>query len=76
MTRVIEMPQRCDEPKAPPLAGYGDIMSAKEVSEATGICERVVRARLADGTLPGVKIGCRWVVPKNKLIDRLGLGAA
>lgn len=56
-----------------PLTSYGEVLSVKDVCEITGWCRRVVCAYLASGKIPGVKVGSRWAVPKQKLIECLGM---
>lgn len=71
---TLNLPTNKEGSTAPePLADYGELLSANEVCELTGLSGRVVRAYLAAGKLPGVKIGARWIVPKQKLIEYLGM---
>lgn len=75
MAKVIPMGKPRGD-TAPPLAKYGDVLSVADVCELTGWCGRVVREYCGSGKIPAVKIGSRWVIPKQKLIEAMGLGVA
>ncbi len=66
----------CAEESYEPLAKYGDVLTVAGVSKELGISQKVVREYCAAGKLPGVKIGPMWRIPKCKLIEAMGLGAA
>lgn len=55
------------------LSNYGELLSVGDVSKITGLCTRSVRHYLQNGYLPGVKVGARWIISKQKLIDFFGM---
>lgn len=59
-----------------PFAEYGDVLTVAEVSRILSVSERVVREHCVSGELPGVKIGPLWRIPKQRLVDLLGLRTA
>lgn len=74
MTAVIKAyANTATEKEVQPLAAYGDLLNVADVCELTGLCGRVVRDYLAKGYLPGVKVGSRWIIPKQKLIEYLDM---
>ena len=58
------------------LAGYPDLLTVQHVREITGVSEQTVRREIAEGRLPGCRIGRRLFVPKCKLIEHALGGAA
>lgn len=54
------------------LSGYGDFLTVSDVCEVTGLSSQTVRKRCADGTLPGVRIGRRWFVSKDRFVGMFG----
>lgn len=84
MAKLIEMPRspsaeaRPAQDKgveAPPdgLGDCGEVLSVAEVGKVLPLSEKVIREYCAAGKLPGVKIGSRWVIPKRRLIEALGM---
>lgn len=61
------------KPEVKPFDKYGDVLAVADVSGELGISQKVVREYCAAGKLPGVKIGSRWVIPKRRLIEALGM---
>lgn len=48
------------------LSSCPDLLSTKDIHELTKLNEQNIRRLLASGSLPGVKIGARWFVPKTE----------
>lgn len=84
MTKLIEMPR---SPSAgarlaqhegvgvspEKLEECGEVLSVADVGRVLPLSEKVIREYCATGKLPGVKIGSRWVIPKCRLIEALGM---
>lgn len=51
------------------LAGEPELLTVQRMHEITGVSEQVIRKEIADGRLPGCKIGRRLFVPKHKFIE-------
>ena len=51
------------------FASYPDLLSPAHLSEITGQCEATMRAMCAKGSLPAVKVGKRWYVPKPVMVE-------
>lgn len=62
--RIVPLPSKSDM-----LAGYSDLLSVKDMREITGVSEQTIRKEIAEGRLPGCKIGRRLFVPKCRLIE-------
>jgi len=45
--------------------------TVKDVSEVLGISLRTTYVVMRDGTLPGIRLGTRWLVPRQALEERL-----
>lgn len=58
------------------LAGYPDLLTVQHVREITGVSEQVIRKEIAEGRLPGCRIGRRLFVPKCSFIEHAMGGAA
>ncbi|WP_288323443.1 helix-turn-helix domain-containing protein [uncultured Eggerthella sp.] len=58
------------------LAGYPDLLTIQHVREITGVSEQVIRKEIAEGRLPGCRIGRRLFVPKCSFIEHAMGGAA
>lgn len=58
-------------PSKPPdmLAGYPDLLSVKDMREITGVSEQTIRKEIAEGRLPGCRVGRRLLVPKCRFIE-------
>jgi excisionase family DNA binding protein len=46
-------------------------LTVAEVAEQLRTCERTIRNRLRDGTLPGRRVGRRWLVDRVELARHL-----
>lgn len=50
-----------------------DVATPAEVAQALGMGRTAVYAALRSGDLPAARIGGRWCIPKQRLLERLGL---
>lgn len=62
---------RGEEPRM--FEGYGDLLTVEDVSEVTGLSRQTVRACMAGGQIPAVKIGRRWFSPRARLAEMAGV---
>lgn len=68
--RVVRPPETARRPE--PFAGYGDLLSVRDLCALTGLSAQTVRAACASGQLPAVKIGRAWFCPKSRLAEYVG----
>ena len=54
------------------LGRFPDMLTVSDVCEVTGLSSQTVRKRCADGTFPGVRIGRRWFVSKDRFVGMFG----
>ena len=52
---------------------YGDLLTVEDLCEVTGLSRQTVRACMAGGQIPAVKIGRRWFSPKARLAEMTGV---
>ena len=48
---------------------YPDILTAQQVCTALSLGKNMVYAMLADGTIPSVRVGTKYLIPKIYLIE-------
>lgn len=58
------------------LAGEPELLTVQRMHEITGVSKQVIRKEIAEGRLPGCKIGRRLFVPKHKFIEYANGGIA
>lgn len=58
------------------LAGEPELLTVQRMHEITGVSEQVIRKEIAEGRLPGCKIGRRLFVPKHMFVEYATGGAA
>ncbi|MEA5020767.1 MAG: helix-turn-helix domain-containing protein [Gordonibacter sp.] len=51
------------------LAAEPELLTVQRMHELTGVSKQVIRKEIAEGRLPGCKIGRRFFVPKYKFIE-------
>ena len=51
------------------LADYPDLLSVQHLFEITGLSDQTIRREIAEGRLPGCRIGRRLFVPKCSFIE-------
>jgi len=51
-------------------------MTVREASQATGIAERTLRRRIAEGEIQGALNGHRWLIKVSSLARHLGIDPA
>ena len=51
------------------LADYPDLLSVQHLCEITGLSDQTIRREIAEGRLPGCRIGRRRFVPKCSFIE-------
>lgn len=51
------------------LANEPELLTVQRMHELTGVSTQVIRKEIAEGRLPGCKIGRRLFVPKHKFIE-------
>ena len=49
--------------------GYPDLLTPQHIAEITGQCQATIRSLCISNALPAVRIGRRWYVPKQDLIE-------
>jgi len=45
----------------------GDVLSVAETARLLGLSVNTTYAYLADGTIPGRRVGRRWIIPRARL---------
>jgi excisionase family DNA binding protein len=70
-------PGRSNKSHATPT-GLPALLTIGQVADATGLCDKTIRRRIADGTLRGVRIGPRMIrIERDSVLAILQpLGAA
>ncbi|MEG0419034.1 MAG: helix-turn-helix domain-containing protein [Gordonibacter sp.] len=58
------------------LAAEPELLTVQRMHELTGVSEQVIRKEIAEGRLPGCKIGRRLFVPKHLFVEYATGGAA
>ena len=58
------------------LKGYPEIMSVEETSAALGVSTKTVYKMLKNGTIPNMKVGRSYRVPKVHLLSFLKINMA
>lgn len=53
------------------LADESELLTVQRIHEITGVSEQVIRKEIAEGRLPGCKIGRRLFVPKHLFIEHV-----
>ncbi len=62
---------------AKPLTDLPAVLSAEDIAAALHVKPQRARQHLAAGAFPGaVKIGKRWLLPRERFLEALGVGAA
>lgn len=74
--RMVYLSERPPADAPEMLAGYPDLLTVQHVREISGVSEQTIRREIAEGRLPGCRIGRRLFVPKFKLIEHAMGGAA
>ncbi len=50
-------------------------LNLREAAALARVCHVTMRRMLLAGTVPGLRVGRRWVIPRDKLIEALENGA-
>ncbi|MEG0791958.1 MAG: helix-turn-helix domain-containing protein [Gordonibacter sp.] len=58
------------------LAGEQELLTVQRMHELTGVSKQVIRKEIAEGRLPGCKIGRRLFVPKHLFVEYATGGVA
>lgn len=67
--RMVYLSERPPADVPEMLAGYPDLLTVQHMNEITGVSDQVIRKEIAEGRLPGCRIGRRLFVPKCKFIE-------
>lgn len=51
------------------------VLNTETVASLLGVSVQTVRIQCVEGELPGVKIGRRWFVPRDRLVEFLNGGS-
>jgi excisionase family DNA binding protein len=70
---LLRAEQEGGEVKGRNLDDLPPVLNARQVMDLLGIGRRTVYARLADGSIPSVKLGKRVLIPTSRLLDMLGI---
>lgn len=62
-------------PKAGFLDAYPDLLNVGHMREITGLSAQTIRAECAKGSIPAVRIGRRWFIPKSLFAEHVSGGA-
>jgi len=54
------------------LDGYPDLLNVGHMIEVTGLSGQTIRSECAKGSIPAVRIGRRWFVPKALFAEYVG----
>ena len=57
------------------FADYPDLLTIAHLQELTGLSGQTLRREVAEGRLPGVKLGRRIFIPKYRLISFVECGS-
>lgn len=52
-----------------------EFLNLREAAAMVGVCHVTMRRLLLDGVVPGMRVGRRWVIPREDLIEALRRGA-
>lgn len=53
------------------LDGFPELMSTNEAAKALGVSAATIRRWLSEGTLFGIQVGAKWIVPRVVVQDQL-----
>jgi excisionase family DNA binding protein len=71
MDNVVALDHLARGRRAARGAALPDVLSVAETARILGLSINTTYAYLADGTIPGRRVGRRWIIPRARLDDWL-----